>query len=354
MVSADRKRILRSVSGRPIDFVVNVDINGSKGGDAETVSYAVSSEDITCLSILNTGELLIGTINGMYPIVLNYDKVIFQEPTFLNNSSISAGVTNQNSFIDILGDYAFIDKDGLRSFNAVSQLRNEGRNSLFSTLVNSLFVNISQNNLTSAYVFDNYAFFAVNTIYGPVVLVYDTTRQKWVSIDTLGVPSIKQFASVKQSANPRLYFITDRKVYQYFGSGSALRSTVRLKTTISDNLQRELRLKNVRTIFDQTTAGTVITVKEIADGENKFKVYETLKGPIAGIEYPVTYPVLFNGGKTVENLNFNFQQRSTLCCKLGIEVGWQDSSKLLKVQTETEDTTPVTAIKQQSRIYATP
>ena len=352
VVSPDRKRIYRSVSGRPIDFVVNVDINGNKGGNAETVSYAVSNEDITCLAVLNSGELLVGTINGIYPLILNYDKVIFQEPTFLNNSSISAGITNQHSFVDILGDYAFIDKDGMRSFNAVFQLHNEGRNSLFSILINKLFTNISQNKLTAAFTFDNYAFFSVNTIYGSVVLIYDTTRQKWTSVDTLGVPSIKQFASAKQSANPRLYFITDRDVYQYFGSGQALQSQVRPRSIISGNLQNEIRLKNVRAAFDESIPNSIVSIQEISDGQVKSKIQEKLKGGTQGIAYPVIYPVKFKGGKVFENLNFNFVNRATLGYKIGIEVKWKDSSKLVQIQIETEDSTNLTSIRQQSGIYS--
>src|SRR6266496_3876628 len=119
-ISPDKKKLYRSVSGRPLDFVVNIDINGNKGGDADTVSYAVSYDDINCIRPLNSGELLVATGRTCFPIELNYNKTIFQEPTFLNQKPISAGVVNQESFIDILGDYAFIDFDGLRSFNALS------------------------------------------------------------------------------------------------------------------------------------------------------------------------------------------------------------------------------------------
>lgn len=351
VVSADRKRILRSVSGRPLDFVVNVDINGNKGGNADTVDYAVSNDDITCLGVLNSGELLIGTLNGIYPVVLNYDKIIFQEPTFLNNSSIAAGVVNQFSFVDILGDYAFIDKDGLRSFNAVSQLKNEGRNSVFSLFINSLFTNISQGNFTASFVFDNYALFSVTTIYGSVVLIYDTTRQKWVSIDILGIPAIKQFAVVKQSTNPRLFCITEKKVYQYFGSGSPLLATFRSRSGISGDLKQEIRLKNVRAAFDESNPDITITVQEIIDGQSKVKVKEKLKGGTNGVNYPVKYPVQFKSGKLLENLNFNFANQSTLGNKIAIEVTWQDTSKLVQVQIEPDDSTQLTSIRQQSGVF---
>src|ERR1044071_7680228 len=98
IVSPDRKRLYRSVSGRPLDFVVNVTQSGDKGGNAETVSYAVSQEDITCLTPLNSGELFVGTIDGCFPLQLNYDSTIFQEPTFINKDGLSAGVINQWSF----------------------------------------------------------------------------------------------------------------------------------------------------------------------------------------------------------------------------------------------------------------
>src|SRR5205823_6881184 len=166
-------KIYRSVSGRPLDFVVNVDINGNKGGNADTVSYSVSSENITALKTLNSGQLFVGTLLNCFPIDLNYDSVIFQEPTFNNRAGMSVGIVNQQSFVDILGDYAWIDIDGLRSFNAVNQLTNEGRDSVFSQYVNSLFLNSVQGNLQASFVYRNHGYFAVKTTFGNVVLVFN-------------------------------------------------------------------------------------------------------------------------------------------------------------------------------------
>src|SRR5438045_7753060 len=130
---------------------------------------------------------------------------------------MSVGIVNQQSFVDIVGDYAWIDTDGLRSFNAVNQLTNEGRDSVFSQLIYMLFLNEVQGNLQAAFVHRNHGYFAVKTIYGNVVLVFNMLTQKWISIDLFEVPSIKQFAVGKQSANPQLFFITENEVYKYNG-----------------------------------------------------------------------------------------------------------------------------------------
>jgi len=94
-LAPDGVTLYRSVSGRPLDFVVNIDISGNKGGMADTTSYNVGVNGVTALNALKTGELFVGTKRTCHPIDLNFDKTIFAEPTFLNKKSFAAGIINQ-------------------------------------------------------------------------------------------------------------------------------------------------------------------------------------------------------------------------------------------------------------------
>lgn len=353
VVAPNRKSIYRSASGRSLDFVVNVDVNGLKGGNADTVSYAVSNDDITCLIPLNSGQLFIGTTLNCFPVELNYDTTIFAEPTFINKSGISVGIVNQFSIVDVLGDYSWIDTDGLRSFNAVRQLTDEGRDSIFSQYINSLFTNSTQGKTQAAIVYRNHAYFSVKTIYGNVVLVFNMLTQKWVSVDLFETPAIKQFAVGKQSANPQLFFITDREVYKYFGSNEYLPGTVQARTSITENAQTELKLRALRAVFSDSTDDSVVTATEVSNGVHRVNVKQKMSpGQIFGIRYPAKYPVRYTSGKsTIDNLHFNFSNISSIGWKVGAEIMWRNGASLLQLQQDVETDTKLTTIRQQSAAY---
>ena len=221
IISADGKKIYHSVSGRPLDFVIAIDTDGNKISSveadhgADAVSYSVSYEPITCISPLNTDSFFVSTRTSSYAITPDYTRTVFGEPMFSKKYLFGASVVNQFSFMDILGDFAFIDTEGLRSFNAVQQLRNEGRNSAFSLKVAKLLEGKTQSFTASAAItFDNYAFFAVQTIYGHGALVFDSTLKKFVSFDnftkdddTTCAP-IVQFTKIDSADAHELYAIT--------------------------------------------------------------------------------------------------------------------------------------------------
>jgi len=349
-IAPDKRRILRSVSGRPLDFVVNVDVHGNKGGDANTTDYAVGYDAINCLRPLNSGELMVGTSRNLFPIEFNFDKVIFQEPTFLNRKPIYAGVINQESFIDILGDYAFIDFDGLRSFNAVSMLTNEGRNSIFSILIAKAFAKIKQTTLTASIVFDNYAIFSVLTNFGNVLALYDTLRQKWASFVELENP-IKQFAVADQSENPTLYAITESKVFKLFSSSTRRTGILRPKAFNISRADTELKLQNVRAVFDNPDVPATATATEVINNKEGESVVQELGKARQGIYYPVMYPVTFFDTRSTDVVNFNFRQLGTTGWKVSPKLSWNNASKLLLLHTQVDEKNNTTSLDQQSSLY---
>ena len=219
IISADGKSIYHSVSGRPLDFVVAIGTDGNKISSVEAdhgasvVSYSVSYEVITCIAPLNTDSFFVSTRTASYAVTPDYTRTLFGEPMFAKKYLFGASVVNQFSFVDVLGDFAFIDAEGLRSFNAVQQLRNEGRNSAFSLKVAKLFEGIVQKQ-GAAISFDNYTFFSVETIYGYGVLVFDGTLSKFVSLDLFKLDDdtttapITQFSKIDTDITHEIYGIT--------------------------------------------------------------------------------------------------------------------------------------------------
>ena len=286
VVSPDGTKIYHSVTGRPLDFVVPINTSGAKiasseaAGGAEVVSYSVSYESITCISALNTDSIFVSTRTASYAVTPNYNHTLFGEPTFSKKYLFSASVVNQHSFVDILGDFAFIDAEGLRSFNAVQQLRNEGRNSAFSLSVAKLFQGIVQNGaVTAAISFDNYSFFAVNTIHGFGVLVYDGTSRKFVSLDMVGIgdaeteaPSnapdtttfrkrdanlgyVTQFTKIDSDTTHELYALTSKgKLLQLYAGAKYLPASLVTQAWSTGDPRVEQKPQELRLLFNSVEA----------------------------------------------------------------------------------------------------
>jgi hypothetical protein len=309
-MAPDGATILRSVSGRPLDFVINVTIKGDKGGDAFTTSYRASYNRVNFLGALNSGELFVATDTTCYPIEFNYDARIFAEPTFYNRKPFSAGIVNQFSFVDIRGDYGFIDYDGIRSFNAVAQLTNEGRNSVFSAGIQSALA--TKQTVTAATMFNNFGFFAVDTQFGNTLAVYDSIRQQWVCFDDYDMEEqFKMFSIANQSNAPFVYAITNTKLYKLFsGTETAVASTTLRATTASD-LSAGIRLDNVYTVFTEASFAGDVDVLEIANGVQGKTVTHELDR------------------KQVQHKRFNFKTLSGTVFKSQQRITWTNDAKLV-------------------------
>lgn len=354
VVSSNRKRLYRSVSGRPLDFVVNVTVSGNKGGNADTTAYSPSYSDITALFPLNSGELLVGTAFSCHPIEFNYDRLIFGEPTFLNRKTIFAGIVNQQSIIDKLGDYVFIDYDGLRSFNAVSQNTNEGRNSIFSARVQPLFEGIKQQEDFSCVAqFQDYLFFGAFTTRGFGNVVYDTTRERWQSFDRYGIGAIKQFGIATFDVNPRIFAITDTKVYELFAGTDYAESMLSTGAYSVDTAQGELKLLSARCVFSKSDSQVPVRVTEYTNDMRGATVHQTMPKHSLGIKYPVAYPVRF-AGNFVSNLRFAFTGINNIGRKCFVTVKWANAAALDQVELDVEVKTSATSRKQQMQTYASP
>jgi len=344
-VSGNGKTLYRSVSGRPLDFVVNVDINGDKGGGASTTSYAVSPYDVTCLAALNSGELFVGTLKTCHVVAFNYDLTIFGEPTF-SNKTFGVGVTNHFSFLDNNGDYTWVDKDGLRSFNAVSSDKDEGRTSIFSIKITRAFeqkINrmvqpiLQDPTKTTAITYHNYSLYSVLTTYGNVIAVYDNARQVWTSFDILNLDGpVKQFAVADQSDNPTLYAITAASVYKLYASAIFLQAEVRLRGITSGLCSVRLRPSYAWSNLEGSADAVRVTMGMMVDN-----LYLT----------ELTQPL--EGDEGIDTNTFNFNATSVRQgWKVQPRIKWQTAATLNQAEVSFTPITSKVAPKQAGQVYA--
>lgn len=316
ITAQDGQSILRSVSGRPLDFVINVTnqlaINTAAqtwtyidpftkqpfpvtvppytmsgggafedsttfhpGGDATTTSYSVGVGGIVCLRPMSTGGIFVAASNANFLVQKNESQnapKIFGEYTFIRRFLFNATCLSDRVIFDSIGDTRFIGLTGVRSFNAISQTQNEGRNVSFTASIRAAFGSeefpITQNaTKTAGILYNDYELYAMETIFGPTIAKYDTTSQCWTSFDlqqTAG-KAIKILAKIELTVQ-RLFAVTeDDQVYTlYIGPGQDEASfrTISICANIlyensnirMANPKSEIKLTWVRAILNKITS----------------------------------------------------------------------------------------------------
>lgn len=337
--------IYRSIKGRPLDFMVVVDTAGDKladqvQGGAGAVSHKVGFAAIQGIYRTPTaeGDIFISTPQSSHfirPIIdVPNGQHVFGEALYVTFDLFNTGVQNQNSFIEVLGDNVFIDLEGVKSFNAVKQQKIEGNNNPFTAPVFNLFKNIQQLSTTCCAVMDNYAYFAVNTIFGACVLVFDMQMGVFVAIDQYaGVAAIKRFSTVRLPGVRKLLFVTvDNKIYEAFGSTDQEEVKMYIGDFISGDPNVEHQVNYVKLIMsDPEEAGTVYA-SLYNDGVATQTLQGSIRNPMPAITYPLAFP---NGDSTIDrvrNLAFEFREFAKTSWKVGVWITWNFKCKLSQLK----------------------
>ena len=377
VVSPDGTEIYHSVSGRPMDFVVAITTDGHKINSDETIggapatSYTVGYNVITALSVLNNEALFVSTAGGSYGVSLDYTLTVFAEPMFQKQYLFTANSINQHSFVDLLGDFAFIDPEGLRSFNAVMQSKNEGRNSIFSLKVARLFKGVVQDTKKcTAIVFDDYALFACNTIFGHGILVFDTLTKQFVSFDQLtddsnaNIGPIMDFAKVETNNKRELFAITHgtttssgepayKCVKLYEGSNFAT-AYVETRAFCTNDTRVEQKPQELRLLFNKVQSASSVTAIQRVNDEttpdtSAGSQSKTLAAQATPIKFPVTLSTVWSGPKQIQNLLYNFQGGQQ-GWKVSYALKWTNGINLSNIQLQTRDITPMNPMLSQAYV----
>lgn len=354
VVARDGKSVFRSVSGRPLDFVVNVDVNGNKlpselNGGAASTSFAVDFNEITCLLDSNAENVfIIATGKNVRLVQFDYTRTIFGEPSFIELVKIQAGIVNQESIVELLGDYAFVDFENIKSFNAVEQIRNEGRNSIFSLQLANLLKGVKQKEPCSC-VFDNYALFYLKTLWGNLVAVYDTLSQKWISFDITTVDRIKQFAFIETVTTTKLYAITHHnELFQMYASaGRELAQLMTRSLTPFADLEHKSQL--LKLLFKGGAALGDVTAIEYVDEQESDRVDSEFTDMSSGIDYPVRPPVIPSNIPVMKHDTFTFTQGLN-GKKIAFLIQWNTDARLYGFTLSTSEIAKDTSLSQQAKI----
>lgn len=321
IVSPDGKEIYRSVTGRPLDFVVAIDSNGKKlplltsgKPEASRLSYAVDYNAITCIRDVgvpmsndtqNRPGFFVGTLYNSWIVYPDYTLTLFGEPTFGKIPLFPSGPLNQESLTPLLGDTAFISESNITTFNSVNVLSSEGKNAPFFDDIYRLFDGVVQD-ITAAITFDNYGYLAVKTVYGYGVLVYDTQREKFVALDMYPevTEAIKQFAEVKVAGIRRLFFITNTKIFEAFAGTETAIVSLYTREWKAEDSETDLIPRRIRvTLRDIEEAGDLTLTPFVAGLRGETQTQSVIAN-ITPPSIPLTLPFGAGTTKTEEDKTF--------------------------------------------------
>jgi len=340
-----RNQIVRSVTGAPLNFVVAVTPTGDKTsaneseGGALAMATNVDYNNVTCLAPLNAndGGFFVGTQNSSFLVYPDYNNLIYAEPTFRNQSITSIGPLNPDSVVDVLGDVAFVHDTGIRSFNGITQFRFEGRNAPFSGPINSLIDGITQTSAATG-THDNYALFAVTTIYGNGILWYDMLLQKFVSLDIYpGVGTILKFASTLDNGTRDTYFMTATRVYRLFGSEQKATVTLYGSEVVPADDNKSVKIQMLRLGFNGVAAGGTVEASLYVNGQYCNRKVVTINPLPFNSKSSVSIP--YNGGLTdgvFATAEINFMDIAPEGDRVGVMIRFDTDGLLISASAEVQ------------------
>lgn len=361
---------LRSVSGRMLDFMVNIDKDGNKLateelGGAVSTSFSVGFDQCTFIGPLDAGHFLIGTIRNQYAISLNFTNTVFGEPTFDTPIFLTTGIRNQFSQASVNGDSAFIDFDGVRTFNGTRNFRFSGRNDPFSLKISGILIDkvtlkpIRQPDTVCCVEFNNYTIFSLKTSLGQILAVCDTLlidqnniNGKWVSFDITACVGVKQFAITNTLDESLLFAITtDDKVYQLFGSANRATAQYKSGSFVNNTADATHKTRNIYPIFEKSVDNGYCFVQELVDDMRGQYKRLPISGVVCAIVPPVMPPVTPNNKKLIDDKLFALDQGQS-GYKISTIISWDTAARLTLMDLETDARTQDVPKEQQTTIFS--
>jgi hypothetical protein len=178
---------------------------------------------------------------------------------------------------------------------------------------------------------DNYALFAVTTIYGNGILWFDMLLQKFVALDIYpGVGTILKFASTLDGGKRYTYFMTTTGIYQLFGSSE--RATVSLygSEVVPSDTYKNVKMQSLRLTFDGVQEGGSVEALLYGDGQIVNRKTATLIPLPQNNSTQSSIP--YNGGLNegvVAMAEFNFVDSSPEVERAGVLIRFDTDGRLI-------------------------
>lgn len=332
-ISPDRKKLLRSVSGRFTDHVIAIGNDGNKDGDADVTGWSISYAPLLGIGPLYGSEdFFVSAGSEGFKISYNTNLTFWGEYHF-NRTPLSTGPLNHYCSLTIGADTVFVDAGGIKSFNAVAAVASKSEVLPFSENIQSLFNNIVQTNPCAVSIRD-YSYFSMQTVYGEAIVVYDEQLATFVSIDfNIGLSDVFRLVSVRTAVDQELVVITRTGVYLYESGTETATAGIYIGDFSAEKVTEQVSLKRVSLLFVKTFAKGSVAVKTFLDGDVNKNYTKDLVATATEPDSPLEMPLTVNG-KTVKTLHFQYQGDEKLGSHHGIWVTFDVNAEINAIEIE--------------------
>lgn len=326
LMSPSGLKLYSSVTGRPTDYVIQIDNDGNKVGDADSFYTGISAEAVTALKAADNGTVIATTSFGTFTVTPDYNTTFYGEPFLRVRPLFPVGAVNDRSFVNLNGDVAFISFTGIHTFNQTRQDRIESSNAPLGRKIYGLLSNPQTD--TCAADFDDNALFAVNTIYGRGVMVYDNSLEQFTSLD-LSFGHVTQFAVVNDPIHgPRLFFINAaNELYEAYADDTKLAGRIYIGDFTAQGSGIDSRIDSVFLTFSNIRAGGQVKCSLWIDGEKRGEQVQT----VTATDLPASDDAIPRVDVTNTNqLQFNFSGHNE-GARIGVWIEWDADAELTTV-----------------------
>ena len=268
-------KIYHSVSGRYLDFLLNIDNDGNPVGDADTTNLAVTAGNLTALWPAQGGGLLAFNRSNGYTLAPVYElPTIFGEPQYVPGDLFPVGAVNDLAFAFVNGETLIISPAGIMQFNQIVQQQRASNNNPYGAKVLDYLIRpVSQ---AAACTADDYTFIAVDTIFGPAVLVHDNIVNAFAGFD-LTAGMVKEFATIEDAGLTRVFYITNAGLYEIpLHSGTKSTAAVYFGELSQGKADSQVRMMDVHLGLSRILAAGEIGVEVWTDKKLVAREYKTL------------------------------------------------------------------------------
>lgn len=349
IVSPDGKKLFRSVSGKPLDFVVIIDSTGAKAADATQSAFPITYGSISCIAPLFAADaFFVSTVTQGFIIKLDYNRVFFGEPYF-NRKPLENGSIAPYSFTTINGDSIFVANNGITSLNAVESTNTKGNSAPFSRKIQKLFQHVEQD-VPCAITFDDYGYFFVNTVFGPCILVHDAQLNAFVSLDIDDrLTDIKKFVIVDTATQQKLIVCTSTGIYCYNDADETAEVGLSVGDLSMSNVKAQGSVTRARALFARTFENGTVSLDGYVDGKKVFSVAQEIEASMVTIPaYPWPLPTPFSNSQTYKTAIFTREGKPVQGNKLGFWLRWDFNAELSALQIEYNESGNLVPPNQQS------
>lgn len=348
MLSPDGKYLYRSVSGMPLNFVIVLDNNGAKAGDAVESAYRYSYERTTALSPLyGSTDFMASTATQGFRIQIDYTNVFFGEPSH-TRVGLASGAIHHYGVTTIGADTVFVDANGIKSFNAIAAVASKAEVDPFSLKVQPLMNGVLQQ-YPCAISLRDYTYFSVNTIFGQGIMVYDETLRVFVSLDLdPRLTDVIRFTTINTQPQQKLVVCTTTGIYIYEDSDEYAEAGFYYGEISSPTPAQESSAIRLRVRFTEVFENGTVTVLNYVDGKlDKTIQQELLADDVTIPAYPWTTPTPVTDNKLSATLNFQYEGDLCSGSLLGFWIKFAFNAQLNALHLETRESGEVIPSNQQ-------